>query len=930
MTPNGSSSTGDAQASDPGLKGSSWSRFHGRINEVADNFFYRLGYRVATNPKRTLLISLVFVVACCFGFANFTIEADGEDLWVPADSLARDHQSIVLEDFGGDGEFASFLVESPSGSVLTKESVDAIWELDAIVMAVEAGGNTYADVCAKELDGVTCEPVFRGITRFWGDFATYEASVASDADILAAVNVATFPDGSTVNQQALFGNGITYDDDGNISGASATIQGYALDSDPDDGADINDDVFNWNEAFQDAMDEAANDFDVFDVFYLTSRSTDDALNESVTGEMFLFITTYVLMMAVVSVALGRCCSGPVKRRSWLAVGGTVLVVAAGVAAYGLNSGFHIPFTSLSQILPFILIGIGVDDMFVIVAAYDHTDPSLAVEERIALGVKRCGLSVTYTSLTNFFAFLLGSMTSLPAVEYFCLYAATAILFDFFLQASKNTFVALLTMDANRQKAGKIDWCCCFTSKKYLQEQERQHQEGIQRGVTLPDSNGESAFNTQGKHDLKAEVHQISPMGRFMKEKYSPFVLSAKGKALVLLGSAGLLAAGIYGVTQATQGFDVLDLAPDGHYSIEYTERSRKYDFDIQEWYVPMNVYTQEVDYPNVTVQAEMQSVDEEMLELKNVAAPLDSWLASFIVWAEANTTYSANVGTSGSYPVYDDRDTFYTALSAFLEDEDNARFLADVVFDDEGLIKISRSEMYLVNLVDTDNNVDALRDTREVADQSTLDPQPFAYSAVFLFSEQYVVIYNELLSSFGLALLAVLVLSLFVLGKVTVVLLVCVTLVIIDVELLGFVYHWNLDVNSITVIELIMAVGLVVDYMVHIVHYFLHQDPSIPKDARIAEALGEIGPSVMVGAATTFLGIMPLAFASNVIFRVFFKMFLVIISFGFFHGVVFIPVLLSMLPDRLVSHSGPEEGTASITRHTGSKKVQPTTYNLSF
>ncbi|CAN0011050.1 unnamed protein product, partial [Ectocarpus sp. 12 AP-2014] len=84
--------------------------------------------------------------------------------------------------------------------------------------------------------------------------------------------------------------------------------------------------------------------------------------------------------------------------------------------------------------------------------------------------------------------------------------------------------------------------------------------------------------------------------------------------------------------------------------------------------------------------------------------------------------------------------------------EDNARFVPDVIFDDEGLIKISRSDMYLVNLVDTDNNVDALRDTRDVADQSTLDPQPFAYSGVFVFSEQFVVIYNELLSSFGLAL----------------------------------------------------------------------------------------------------------------------------------------------------------------------------------
>lgn len=38
-----------------------------------------------------------------------------------------------------------------------------------------------------------------------------------------------------------------------------------------------------------------------------------------------------------------------------------------------------------------------------------------------------------TSMTNFFAFMLGSATSLPAVEYFCLYAGTAILFDFVMQ-----------------------------------------------------------------------------------------------------------------------------------------------------------------------------------------------------------------------------------------------------------------------------------------------------------------------------------------------------------------------------------------------------------------------------------------------------------------------------------------------------------------
>lgn len=39
------------------------------------------------------------------------------------------------------------------------------------------------------------------------------------------------------------------------------------------------------------------------------------------------------------------------------------------------------------------------------------------------------------------------------------------------------------------------------------------------------------------------------LSRFMKEKYTPFILSTKGKALALFGTAAILAAGIYGVTQ---------------------------------------------------------------------------------------------------------------------------------------------------------------------------------------------------------------------------------------------------------------------------------------------------------------------------------------------------------------------------------------------
>lgn len=37
--------------------------------------------------------------------------------------------------------------------------------------------------------------------------------------------------------------------------------------------------------------------------------------------------------------------------------------------------------------------------------------------------------------------------------------------------------------------------------------------------------------------------------------------------------------------------------------------------------------------------------------------------------------------------MYEDRDTFYTALTAFLEDKNNTRFVSEIVYNDNGEIK---------------------------------------------------------------------------------------------------------------------------------------------------------------------------------------------------------------------------------------------------
>ena len=50
--------------------------------------------------------------------------------------------------------------------------------------------------------------------------------------------------------------------------------------------------------------------------------------------------------------------------------------------------------------------------------------------------------------------------------------------------------------------------------------------------------------------------------------------------------------------------------------------------------------------------------------------------------------------------------------------------------------QISRTEVFLTGIFDTDTRVDSLLDARDVADKSDLQPKPFTFSTIFILVEQ--------------------------------------------------------------------------------------------------------------------------------------------------------------------------------------------------
>ena len=89
-------------------------------------------------------------------------------------------------------------------------------------------------------------------------------------------------------------------------------------------------------------------------------------------------------------------------------------------------------------------------------------------------------------------------------------------------------------------------------------------------------------------------------------------------------------------------------------------------------------------------------------------------------------------------------------------------------------------------------------------------------------------------------------------------------------------------------------------------------DSSFPKGSkseRAVSAVEAIGPAVLNGGVTTFLALVLLSGSTSHTFLTFFKVFVLTVVFGLFHGLVLLPVLLSLVGPEM--ELGPEQEAES-------------------
>ena len=586
---------------------------------------------------------------------------------------------------------------------------------------------------------------------------------------------------------------------------------------------------------------------------------------------------------------------------------------------------------IAEVIPFLVLAVGVDNIFIMVNEFETLDKSVPVDERIARTLREVGPSITLSAMSETVAFSLGAVVSMPAVNSFAGLSAVAVFVDFLLQIT--LFLTLLGADARRTEAKRLD---CIPCVKISSVEDAP--------VTLEDG------------FLK----------HFVRHYYSRFLLHPVTKGVVLVMFSFLLVVCISFMPYVELGLDQTVALPQDSYLIPYfADQMSMLEVGVPVYFVISGGNATELETKKklcaINQTCDLFSVPNLLVlesnrpEVSTVALRPSMWLDDFITWNDPtfsqccryNASYPETV-CQPSEPLSDACTVCYTEsqYDAFTLGPVGSDFMQKIGYWLESIpgttcvrsgkaaygtallpdyeqvnINASHYRTYHTVIQTQAEYINAYVQALRICD-SIMDEYPelecFPYTIFYVYFEQYLTIVQIMAIVLSMAALAVFLVTWLILGSVVAAFWVVFVVSMVVVDMGGVMAMWGISLNAISLVNLVMALGISVEFCSHIVRAFtitqgMRQD-------RARNALIDIGASVFSGVTLTkFAGVVVLAFAQSQIFVIYyFRMYLSIVLLGFGHGLVLLPVLLSLWGPRPVLIAKDEHATTpAVVTHAG-------------
>lgn len=890
-----------------------WASNIHRVHVFTTRILRWVTHLAATNPKITVVSTFLFSFAMlAIGFfTNFEIQVENWYLWPPQTSIAKEHTQwfYYQSEFAYETSYFDMLIHAHGDNVLgvegvrrTFEAIQAIEELDGY-----KNGCAWAKIFGDEYYLGQCK--IHSVADFWNEsLAIFEEQVSNDYEAAVAMSAPTYPSGIFVDEPRVLGKAkrvSEYGADDDSYTRLASAESYLIEFDLP-WTNVTEE-FEWRcleriRQLQAEWDEDPNN--KFTIEYNSQRSFGDEFFRAIVTDMPLLPFVFVIMSCFCCFVFWK--RDRVRSQMLLGVGAVVCIMLSVLTTYGFLFCFGVPFTTVTTMLPFLMFGVGLDDAFIIYGSYNRTDRGLDIIERIMITIDDVGVSITLTTVTSATAFFMGVFSSIPAVSWICQYAGPAIVIDFIYQVT--FFIALIVLDERRIAANKLD--VCFWS-------EGPSNDDILPGGTFEDSadspthaqltnsSDASMSDTPKPHPKlqttdsclfkpqRQESRKIPKINekahfadRFMYW-FSKKLLIPRVQTFVVVLFLFVLMGSVCCATRLRQQFNYVDMVPDDSYmkdyhqaQIDYTHRSGVYTY----------VFFRDVDQSDPAIQDQMMNYVEDLTNSGAIDHyPVYFWLPDFKEYVASNQDTLGNM-------------TFEAQIAEWFKDPTIDDLYGEhvVVDKEDGTVTQSRCVAFIdTDLQNVQAGTDMLTDIRAVDTRQPINHDGRARWAFLTYADDYHILefYNvvveELIFTTVMGVVSVSVLAFILIPHWSAVLFVFPFISFLYIDMLGFLYLAGVNINAISYITLIMAIGLMVDFIVHILLRYFESKGT--REQRVVETLSTMGASILVGAISTFLGVLLLVFSTSEIIKNIFVSFIGIATFGVLHGLVFLPTILAMI-----------------------------------
>ncbi|KAM3967251.1 LOW QUALITY PROTEIN: patched domain-containing protein 3-like [Aphomia sociella] len=922
-----------------------WEYGSSALVHFTERIFFTLGVLVARYPWRTIIATWCFMLLSCIGLLNFHIERDPMKLWVPPDSDFFYDTNWYINKFQINYRKQNILITADD--VMQPKILHAIMnitrELESLQITYQNKNYKLKDLCyavpvvdiygssseTKSVDKVAANNSIKNNTNSVDDYTDHNLWIGdtfycsfiesfnlaclqynildlwkndinlienvTKLDIVTKVNqIHKNPvTGHPMNYTELFG-GVQQDENGDIvSAKSVMLTWYTVVN--MSAVDMNE-VGNlvgteqwvskplamWESEFLELMQNLSQKLTDFHLYYESGRSFADISRDAMFKDIDKLFLGIIFMFLYIQFALSRF--------NWLEIKltlgsvGLLCIGMAYVTAVSWCSIMGISFGPVHSSLPFLLMGLGIDDMFVMNACWKNLSESesKSLPIKIGLMLEHAGVSIVITSFTDIVALLVGAITILPSLKSFCIYAAVGVFFIF--AYSVTFYVAIFTLDIKRMQDNRNGILFCYKHSKNI------------------------------SMSKKPTIFQ-----RWIAKFYENIVFTFAGRITIILFVLIVTGFSVSAIFRLEQRFDPKWFIPDDTY---YKEYLINYDY-----YYPDAGHLSMVFFGEMNYLHEFPKLYEIAHELRNQSYidNVSSWVDSFHRYVLKNYKRDLLNVTSVT------NEEFNHFLSKFLYSSIGGRYQLNFRFDEpiscghpaSNIVGSSMSfkferfdgpQTYLPAM----NHV---KDIVKSASISTGDGYRSVWSSAFANWVTDEIIATEVERNIELALLCVMICTIILITNLQMCfwIFLCVLLTIVNV--LGWMQRWGMTVDIVCCIGLELAIGLCVDYAAHIGHTFLTISDG-DRTTRAMKSVTSIGTAVLLGGGSTLLSLSLLSMSKTYTFQSFFRIFLLVIIFGIFNGLLFLPVVLSLIGPAAYKNKKESNTSSEVIELNGKSQLE--------